>query len=284
VNLASRIRNDLCAQLVSKTISVPLTMDGLSQHYGVSYTPIRQALSGLIEKGLIRKKSNGRLEPVKTEAGKDLMTLPFESTEDNDPVEKITEGLVHLSLSGKETFVREETTARKYGLSRSTLRQVLQRLAGQGLLFHVPRRGWLVKPFRQEDLEAFIEVREVLEIKALDLAKSKLKAPEAKKKLKEIRNGNQILKGGGVEIDNSLHAFIVSLANNSYIDDFLERHGKYFSILFDWEGKDKHAAEQAVEQHHRIIEALLKEDWELAAKELSAHLHTNHPVLQEIST
>ena len=40
-------------------------MDGISKHYGVSYTPVRQALGGLIEGGLIRKKSNGRLEAIK---------------------------------------------------------------------------------------------------------------------------------------------------------------------------------------------------------------------------
>ena len=64
MKLASRIANDLEAQLAGNSIPFPLTMDGISNHYGVSYTPIREALSGLIENGLLRKKSNGRLEAV----------------------------------------------------------------------------------------------------------------------------------------------------------------------------------------------------------------------------
>ena len=46
----------------------------------------------------------------------------------------------------------------------------------------------------------------------------------------------------------------------------------------------KQAGIQAVRQHHAIADALLKEDWKVAAKELSVHLHTNHPVLQEINS
>ena len=85
-------------------------------------------------------------------------------------------------------------------------------------------------------------------------------------------------------IDNSLHQYLIELAANPYIDDFFQRHGKYYSILFKWEGGDKQAGIQAVRQHHAIVDALLKEDWEVAAKELSVHLHTNHPVLQKINS
>ena len=198
----------------------------------------------------------------------------------------ITEELVKVSLSGKETFIREQATALKHGLTRSALREVLQRLAGEGLILHIPRRGWLVKPFRQEDLQAFLEVREAMELKALELARSKLTSSEAKVKLRQIKSSNKIHQNGKVRviIDNSLHQYLIELAANSYIDDFFQRHGKYYSILFKWEGGDEQAGIQAVRQHHAIIDALLKEDWKVAAKELSVHLHTNHPVLQEIDS
>ena len=203
-----------------------------------------------------------------------------------DPVTLITEELVKVSLSGKETFIREQATALKHGLTRSALREVLQRLAGEGLILHIPRRGWLVKPFRQEDLQAFLEVREAMELKALELARSKLTSSEAKVKLRQIKSSNKIYQNGKVRviIDNSLHQYLIELAANPYIDDFFQRHGKYYSILFKWEGGDQQAGIQAVRQHHAIIDALLKEDWKVAAKELSVHLHTNHPVLQEINS
>ena len=285
MKLSSRIQNDLSAQLRSNVLSIPLTMDGLSKHYGVSYTPIRQALDGLIEDGLLRKKENGRLELIKTFKPQTYEGRSFEIEDLPDPSIEITRELVELSLSGKEIFVREEITARKHGLSRSSLRQILQRLAGEGLVLHLPRRGWKVKPFRQEDLQSFIEVREVMELKALDLAKAKLHKPEAKTKLIKIKSFNKVSRNGKVKvsIDNSLHQFLLELADNPYLQDFFDRHGKYFSILFNWEGENHEAAKQAVAQHHDIIDALLDEDWALAKKHLSHHLRENHPVLQEIS-
>ena len=286
MKLASRIANDLEAQLAGNSIPFPLTMDGISNHYGVSYTPIREALSGLIENGLLRKKSNGRLEAVARRTKKKTKVSAFHQELVEDPVTLITEELVKVSLSGKETFIREQATALKHGLTRSALREVLQRLAGEGLILHIPRRGWLVKPFRQEDLQAFLEVREAMELKALELARSKLTSSEAKVKLRQIKSSNKIYQNGKVRviIDNSLHQYLIELAANPYIDDFFQRHGKYYSILFKWEGGDEKAGIQAVKQHHAIIDALLKEDWKVAVKELSVHLHTNHPVLQKINS
>ena len=286
MKLASRIANDLEAQLAGNSIPFPLTMDGISNHYGVSYTPIREALSSLIENGLLRKKSNGRLEAVARRTKKKTKVSAFHQELVEDPVTLITEELVKVSLSGKETFIREQATALKHGLTRSAVREVLQRLAGEGLILHIPRRGWLVKPFRQEDLQAFLEVREAMELKALELARSKLTSSEAKVKLRQIKSSNKIYQNGKVRviIDNSLHQYLIELAANPYIDDFFQRHGKYYSILFKWEGGDEQAAIQAVRQHHAIIDVLLKEDWKVAAKELSVHLHTNHPVLQEINS
>jgi len=286
VKLSSRIQNDLSAQLSSNSLSIPLTMDGLSQHYGVSYTPIRKALTGLIEEGLVRKKGNGRLEPIEIQNKEKYESSGFDIKDLPDPSIEITRELVELSLSGKEIFIREESTARKHGLSRSSLRQILLKLAGEGLILHIPRRGWQVKPFRQEELQSFSEVREVMELKALELAQSKLSKPEAKHRLQEIKASNQILKNKKVKvrIDNSLHQYLLELAGNPYLDDFFERHGKYYSILFEWEGGNQNAAIQAVHQHHAIIDALIDEDWALASTELSEHLRTNHPVLQEIRT
>ena len=168
---------------------------------------------------------------------------------------------------------------------RSALREVLQRLAGEGLILHIPRRGWLVKPFRQEDLQAFLEVREAMELKALELARSKLTSSEAKVKLRQIKSSNKIYQNGKVRviIDNSLHQYLIELAANPYIDDFFQRHGKYYSILFKWEGGDQQAGIQAVRQHHAIVDALLKEDWEVAAKELSVTFIQTTPCFRKLT-
>lgn len=285
MSLVTRIKNEIGSRLEkSEDLQIPLTVQGLSEHYGVSYTPVREAIGELIEVGLIRKKSNGRLEAITPKKRSKKSNFQTQQEPEKKPVENITKELVAISLGGEECFVREEATASKHGLTRSTLRQILQRLAGEGLLEHVPRRGWRVKPFRQEDMDAFIEVREVMELKAVDLAKTKLGSPESQRKLRQIKENNQLANGkkGQAKIDNTLHAYLIDLAANPYINDFFNRHGRYFTILFNWEGENEKAAVQAVTQHHEIIDALLAQNWSLAKKRLSHHLHSNHPVLRNL--
>jgi DNA-binding GntR family transcriptional regulator len=285
MSLVTHIKNEIGSRLEkSEDLQIPLTVQGLSEHYGVSYTPVREAIGELIEVGLIRKKSNGRLEAITPKKRSKKSNFQTQQEPEKKPVENITKELVAISLGGEECFVREEATASKHGLTRSTMRQILQRLAGEGLLEHVPRRGWRVKPFRQEDMDAFIEVREVMELKALDLAKTKLGSPESQRKLRQIKENNQLAKGkkGQAKIDNTLHAYLIDLSANPYINDFFNRHGRYFTILFNWEGENEKAAVQAVTQHHEIIDALLAQNWSLAKKRLSHHLHSNHPVLRNL--
>jgi DNA-binding GntR family transcriptional regulator len=285
MSLVTHIKNEIGSRLEkSEDLQIPLTVQGLSEHYGVSYTPVREAIGELIEVGLIRKKSNGRLEAITPKKRSKKSNFQTQQEPEKKPVENINKELVEISLGGEECFVREEATASKHGLTRSTLRQILQRLAGEGLLEHVPRRGWRVKPFRQEDMDAFIEVREVMELKAVDLAKTKLGSPESQRKLRQIKENNQLANGkkGQAKIDNTLHAYLIDLAANPYINDFFNRHGRYFTILFNWEGENEKAASEAVTQHHEIIDALLAQNWSLAKKRLSHHLHSNHPVLRNL--
>ena len=53
---------------------------------------------------------------------------------------------------------------------------------------HLPRRGWQLRPFRQADLDAYIDMRVTLELKALDLAWPRLVDEE----LQAILDGNRL--------------------------------------------------------------------------------------------
>jgi DNA-binding GntR family transcriptional regulator len=75
------------------------------------------------------------------------------------------------SLEREPVHLREEALAEKHQVGRSIIRQSLSRLAGADLIEHVPRRGWLVHPIQEEDVVAYLDVRETLELKALDLAR-----------------------------------------------------------------------------------------------------------------
>jgi DNA-binding GntR family transcriptional regulator len=174
-------------------------------------------------------------------------------------------------------LLREETTAEKYGISRSSIRQIFHRLAGRGILEHLPRRGWQLRPFRQADLDAFIDMRVMLELKAMELAWPRLVDEELQAMLE--LNRMPANAGDRPESDNSLHAYLIEKSRNSYIADFFDRHGKYYDALFEWENLDRDAQVQEVLHHRKILEALLRRDRPAAEQALADHIRNNHPVL-----
>ena len=282
MSLKDYIKNDLEVRLRNgQELPAQLTLESLAEHYEVSFSPVRLALAELVEEGLLHKGANRRLvlnkdqiKPLKRGKKSVLPEPPA------DMFEVITNDFVKLSLKGEPVDIREEVTARKYHISRSSLRIILNRLAGTGILDHIPRRGWRLRPFRQEDMQAFLEVRELLELKALELAKPHL----VKEDLQKILAGNVIpqKKSDTVLIDNSLHEYIIEKAGNYYIQDFFQRQGRYYDILFDWEDQDRETAIETVRQHQAILQALIAEDWKTARKALSYHIKDNHPILSKI--
>lgn len=295
MSISARIARDLKTRLrMEQPLSTPLTLDALSAHYDVSVTPVRAAIAELVDEGVLIKGVNRRLVPApasraggrrRPRPAVDLdgaVTVPDASLREppRDLLRKIEHDLVRLSLSEKAVPLREEAAARKYGISRSSLRNILNRLAGRGLLVHVPRRGWQVRPFRPEEMESFLEVRSLLEVKALELAWDRLDPAV----IRRILDGNLPPEhpGDRPQVDNSLHAYIIAQAANPYIQDFFDRHGRYYEILFDWEDLDRDALLEAVDQHRQILEAILSKDLDTARNALTWHIRSNHPVLRRL--
>jgi DNA-binding GntR family transcriptional regulator len=275
MSIATFIKQDLIANIRSGRIeSDRLTLDALSKRYRVSATPVRAAVRELIEERYLQKGENGRLAIHHDSLAASSAPSPAEPT---DWGQVIANDLVQLSLEGQPVLLREETTAEKYGISRSSIRQIFHRLAGHGILVHLPRRGWQLRPFRQAELDAYIDMRVMLEIKAMELAWPRLVDEE----LQAILNRNQLPANPDERplSDNSLHAYLVEKSKNPYIADFFDRHGKYHDALFEWENLDHEAQVQEVRHHREILEALLRRDRPAAERALADHIRNNHPVL-----
>jgi DNA-binding GntR family transcriptional regulator len=285
MTLTAHIKNDLKCRLQGGVeLPAPLTLESIAKLYGVSFTPVRTAVAELIADGILSKGANRRLilEVRQRTNGRRKRKLPPHFPRPRDLSKVIANDLIKLSLKGEPVYVREEAMAEKYEVSRSAIRNIFHQLAGSGMLDHIPRRGWQLRPFRQQDMQSFLEVREVLELKALDLARPYLLAQDLRLLLSK-----NVVPGATsepVKIDNSLHAYIIDKANNPYIKEFFQRHGQYYEILFDWEDQDRKTAIETVHQHRDILEALLNQDWRGARKALSFHIRHNHPILSKLST
>ena len=176
MKLAERIFEDLCTRIEShEALPCKLTFSALSAHYGVSLTPVRTAVKQLAADGYLVTLDNGRLQVSETRchnSGGRSGSTSIEPPVDYEAI--IRSDLIRLSLIGDSRYMREDAAATKYGIGRTVLRPIFSRLAGQGLLEHVPRCGWRVHPFDKKDLCDFVIVRESLELAALEQARDKL--------------------------------------------------------------------------------------------------------------
>lgn len=278
MTIAAYIREDLKARILSGT-DVPerLTLRDLSTRYGVSLTPVRQAVEELIGQKLLRKEPNGRITVEADAVGK----LPSAKREDVLPPgawdQIVARDVMKLSLQGREEFMREEVTAEKYGIGRTLLRHVLSRLTASGILEHVPRRGWRVRPFREEDMAAYLEVRELLELKALELSRERVSKPDLERILSE-----NVAHGDKPRVDAELHAYVVEKAENRYIQDFFSRHGAYFTTLFYYAALGASVTSEMARQHRKILEAMLSGRWPRAREEMAEHIRAQKPALRRL--
>ena len=276
MTLAKQIEADLATRLADGTLGVDgLKLLPLAAHYGTSTRPIRIALARLRERNMLDGQipQSGKRQPKSHEPIRPQQTH-------DDLTTRIAESLVQDALRDDDRFVREGQTAETYGVSTTVVREIFNRLVGQGMLEHVARRGWRVRKLTQKDLDDFIEVRESLEIKALRLAWDRID----REQFATFLDGNAAPASprGKHKLDNGFHGEIIRRANNKYISEFFDRHGRFFDIVFQWEAHDSAAATQAVQQHRAIVRAILDRDMPKSEAALVDHIRHNHPILTDI--
>lgn len=141
-------------------------------------------------------------------------------------------------------------------MGRTVIRQVFNRLAGAGLIDRVPRRGWRVHPYTEQEMLDYIDVRETLELKALELAAKRLE-PEP---LRVFIAANSPDSRGKPRLDNGLHQYWIEKSENRYIQSFFAHFGIYYTYLFSYSTVATSVIEDKAAEHRKILNALLRKE------------------------
>ena len=262
-----------------RPFSTALSLPSLAKHYDVSITPVRRAVRVLLNEGLLQKSPSGRLF-VNTEPSSVRHDIkPSHPQEEVVPcslMERLTEEILRRSLQNDTEYLREEAVAQQMGVGRTVLRQAFNRLAGEGLLHHIPRCGWRVRVFDESDMVSYLEARESLERTALTLARPHLQTAD----LKAMLAGNSADTCEYLpRLNNDIHAYLIEKSGNPYIQDFFARHGRYWAALFDFAAPETHVLREVASQHRTILTALLQQDWTGAEQALSHHIRAQRRIV-----
>lgn len=280
MTIAEYIQKDLEARVArDEELPYRLTLASMSSFYEVSPMPVRTAVQGLIDDGVLLKLPNGRLDlspDAQLYGAAAGPAPPPKSLEEHE--REIADFAVRASLRGESQYLREEGTARRFGIGRSMVRRIFSRLSGAGVLEHVPRCGWRIEPYREADMLAYIDIREALELKALELARPRLVRAD----LERMLAANSPTDEGEPRIDNSLHHYWIGLADNRYIQEWFRVHGPYYETVFDFATFAESSVAEMSAQHRQVLELLLADDFEGAREALMRHIRAQEPKVSRL--
>jgi DNA-binding GntR family transcriptional regulator len=276
MNMSEFIHQDL-RDRIGRGSNIPsdLTLAGLAEHYEVSLMPVRLAVDALIEDRLLTKKSNGRLEVNPKRVGKRKQQASTRRPSDWYTI--ISEEVVHQSLQQIPENLTIDGTANKHNIGRSVAQNILIRLAGEGLIEHTPRKSWSIRPFRQKDLDDYLDVRSLLELHALDLAKNNLDADDLQAMLEQNKTATHTEPA---KLDNRLHKYWIDRSDNRYIQDFFYRHTPFFTLLYNYSvDHEPKLISGVAKQHQLILTAMIRKRWRVARQELAHDIESLRPIL-----
>jgi DNA-binding GntR family transcriptional regulator len=273
ITLSKKIENKLRVS-ISAGGSPPcrLTLMAMAEHYDVSIQPVRTAVGSLLQAGWLLRNSQARLAMNPEKKGQETQAAS-ENDGAPDIGEKLEAIIIQHSLRGEAVFLREEETAERLGVGRTVLRSSLTRMHGRGLVEHVPRRGWRVVDYDEPRMLEYLDVRETLELRALDLAKGRLDDAV----LEDLLLRNTPDAQGNTRIDDALHAHWIAKSANRFVTAFFEQHGAYHTALFNYASLAAPTLKAMAAQHHAVLKALLKRQHAEARDHLRAHIRAQRP-------
>lgn len=124
-----------------------------------------------------------------------------------------------------ETRLIEEELCKEFQVSRTPLREALQRLSEMNLVQSIPRFGTIIKPVNFNEVRNAYEVKVHLEYLAGTLAAQRI-TPVQLKALKQIREAFKLAidKGEGTsETELNFHEVVYEATHNDVLEDTLKK-------------------------------------------------------------
>ena len=187
----------------------------------------------------------------------------------------------------KEQRLSDVTLAEKLGVSRTPVRQALERLIQDGLVRSDPRRGFWTRVFTAQDIHEIYDLRSALEVLALRLAAARLDPGDLRSQLDLLYKVREQLDQRPVSLflqcDFRLHTLLIRASGNGRLIHFLSRLRSQFSMFQIKDAMYPQRMESALDDHEQILLALLEGNIDKAAELLAAHItHAKAHVLADI--
>lgn len=252
----------------------------LAKRYAVSRTTVRKVLEALVSAGLVQTDGTTRkiLRQVQAE--------DYFPTNQTDLAREIVEkGFMQLVQSrvirpGQQISTME--LARRLPVSPSVIREYLGGFSRFGLIERHASGSWTFRGFDDEFVRELSDVRELFELKAVEIFGDLPLDHPAWQRLSELEAKHIMLLEKiddrfeeFPDLDHAFHGLIHSVLHNRFVDDFDTVRTFIFHYHYQWSRQDeRERAETAIREHFSYIRALYSRDRIAIRAAAQSHLRT----------
>lgn len=165
----------------------------------------------------------------------------------------------------------------RLGVSPTPVREALRMLQADGLVTNLPHQGMTVTTYAASDVEEVYRLREVVEPLASELVAEK-SDPDVIAALQRMHESftqavNEDRQTEANELNAQWHKFIIESSGSRLIEEFCNRLGVVLPLRGLWLSV---RAQDSINEHQKVLDAILAGDPEAARDAMHRHLCRGH--------
>ncbi len=158
----------------------------------------------------------------------------------------------------------ERNIAEQLGVSRTPVREAINKLVSERLVTHIPRKGVMVSGFTKADIVEILVIRTSLETLICSIAATKIK-PRELKRLEVLAKqiSDEHVKGNlkkSNQLNDKFHEIIYRTAESPRVYSFLNTLHEYITKFTQVAYSRPGRSEEVWVEHNAIIDALRRHD------------------------
>ncbi len=202
----------------------------------------------------------------KTSRRKDTREKPASSNLSSSVVATLKEEIVHWHYP-PEHRLTEDGLCKRFGMSRSPIREALRVLTSYGFIRKLPNRSYVVKQYTTEEIEELYEVRQALELYTVERLAGKDTLIQHQADLDDLHHTwTELLKEPSKKseefaiLDTLFHDTLARALGNTFLLRSLRTINERLTLfrMLDFENPER--AEQTCRQHLEILNRVMAKD------------------------
>lgn len=175
--------------------------------------------------------------------------------------------------------------AEKMGVSRTPIREAIKKLADEGLVTLIPRKGAVVAGISQKMLTDVLQVRMTLEKMAYECAFKNFKDKDREALEEAEKNFEAAVKEGDIvkitEADEKFHFAIYDAADNDKLSELLQSLKENMYRYRMEYVKDVNARKVLIDEHRMIYDSFINRDYASGLKIVEKHIKNQEDTVVE---